>query len=120
MSLRQGEVVIDCVDHEAVVPFWAAALGWERRDVNEQYVVLLPAADEREADGPRPLPLLFQKVPEAKAGKNRVHLDYRSEDRVAEIARLVTIGAREGATRSLGSLTWTVMEDPEGNEFCVQ
>lgn len=120
MSLRQGEVVIDCTDHEAVVPFWAAALGWDRRDVNEQYVVLLPSAAEREAEGPRPLPLLFQKVPEAKAVKNRVHIDFRSEDRLAEVARLVTLGAREGATRSLGSLTWTVMEDPEGNEFCVQ
>ncbi len=120
MSLRQGEVVIDCGDHEIVVPFWAAALGWERRDVNEQYVALLPSPAEREPDGPRPLPLLFQKVPEAKALKNRLHLDFRSDDRLAEIARLVGFGAREGATRSLGSLTWTVMEDPEGNEFCVQ
>ena len=120
MSLRQGEIVIDCADHEAVVPFWAAALGWDRRDVNEQYVALVPSAVEREADGPRPLPLLFQKVPEPKIAKNRLHLDFRSEDRVAEVARLVGLGAHEGATRSLGSLTWTVMEDPEGNEFCVQ
>lgn len=120
MSLRQGDIVIDCADHEAVVPFWEAALGWERHDVNAQYVSLVPPAAEREAAGPRPLPLLFQKVPEPKAGKNRVHLDWRSDDRVAEVARLVALGAREGATRSLGSLTWTVMEDPEGNEFCVQ
>ena len=120
MSLRQGELVIDCADHEVVVPFWVAALGWERRDVNEQYVALLPPADQREADGPRPLPILFQKVPEPKAVKNRLHLDFRSEDRLAEIARLVGLGATEGPTRSLGALTWTVMEDPEGNEFCVQ
>lgn len=120
MSLVQGEIVIDCADHEIVVPFWAAALGWERRNVNEQYVALLPMAEARAADGPRPLPLLFQKVPEPKTSKNRIHLDYRSEDRLAEIARLVTLGATEGPTRSLGSLTWTVMADPEGNEFCVQ
>ena len=120
MSLRQGDIVIDCADHEVVVPFWEAALGWERHDVNEQYVSLVPPPDQREADGPRPLPLLFQKVPEPKIGKNRVHLDWRSDDRVAEVARLVALGAREGATRSLESLTWTVMEDPEGNEFCVQ
>ena len=120
VSLRQGEIVIDCADPEAVVPFWVAALGWDRRDVNEQYVVLVPPASATEVDGPRPLPLLFQRVPEAKVSKNRVHLDFRSEDRAAEVARLVELGGSEGPTRSLGSLTWTVMADPEGNEFCVQ
>jgi len=121
MSLRQGEIVIDCADHEAVVPFWVAALGWERRDVNEQYVSVVPPTEERDADsGPRALPLLFQKVPEAKVAKNRVHIDFRSGDRPEEVARLVGLGASEGTTLSLGSLTWTVMTDPEGNEFCVQ
>jgi len=119
VTLRQGDVVIDCADHEVIVAFWQAALGWERRDVNEQYVSLVPPADQRAGSGPRPLPLLFQKVPEPKAVKNRVHLDWRSDDRAAEVARLVVLGAREGATRSLGDLTWTVMSDPEGNEFCV-
>ena len=121
MGLRQGDIVIDCADHEVVVPFWQAALGWERRDVNGQYVSLDPPAAQRNAGaaGSRPLPMLFQKVPERKAGKNRVHIDFRSDDRVVEVARLVGLGAREGATRSLGDFTWTVMEDPEGNEFCV-
>lgn len=81
---------------------------------------LVPPPDEREAEGPRPLPMLFQKVSESKVGKNRVHLDWRSDDRVAKVACLVELGAREGATRSLGSLIRTVMEDLEGNEFCVQ
>ena len=119
MSLRQGDIVIDCVDHEVVVPFWQAVLGWERHDVNEQYVSLVPPSGRRKAPGPRPLPLLFQKVPEAKAVKNRVHIDFRSDDRPAEVARLVALGAHEGATRNLGDFYWTVMEDPEGNEFCV-
>lgn len=119
MGLRQTEIVIDCADHDVVVGFWAAALGWERRDVNEQYVTLVPPASQRDADGPRPLPLLFQKVPEAKALKNRVHIDFVSDDRLSEIARLVGLGAREIATRSLGSFTWTVLADPEDNEFCV-
>lgn len=119
MSLGQSDIVIDCADHEVVVPFWTAALGWERRDVNWQYVSVVPPVDQREAPGPRPVPLLFQKVPERKAVKNRVHIDFRSDDRVAEVARLVGLGAVEGATRSLGNLTWTVMSDPEGNEFCV-
>lgn len=119
MSLRQGDIVIDCADHEAVVPFWQAALGWERRDLSEQYVSLVPPAAERQTPGQRPLPLLFQKVPERKIAKNRVHIDWRSDDRAAEVARLVALGASEGPTRGLGDLTWTVMADPEGNEFCV-
>jgi len=119
MGLRQREVVIDCADHDIVVRFWAAALGWDRRDVNEQYVALVPPPAERELAGPRPLPLLFQKVPEPKAVKNRVHIDFGSEDRAAEVARLIGLGAREIATRSLGTFTWTVLADPEDNEFCV-
>lgn len=114
MGLRVSEVVIDCAEHGAVVDFWAAALEYERRQVNEQYVALVPS--ERAPGRP---PLLFQKVPESKVVKNRVHLDFGTEDRVAEVARLVGLGATEIATRSLGSLTWTVMADPEGNEFCV-
>ncbi len=114
MSLRVGEVVIDCADHGAVVDFWAAALDYERHDVNDQYVAL--ASREQAAGRP---PLLFQKVPEAKTVKNRVHLDFRSESMPDEVARLRALGATFIAERSLGTLTWTVMADPEGNEFCV-
>jgi predicted enzyme related to lactoylglutathione lyase len=108
------EVVIDCSDHGAVVDFWAAALGYERRTVNEQYVALVPPA--REAGRP---PLLFQRVPEPKVAKNRVHLDFRAGSRPEEVARLVGLGATVLAERSLGDLAWTVLADPEGNEFCV-
>jgi Glyoxalase-like domain len=115
MTLRMIEVVIDCAEHGAVVDFWEAALGYERRPVNDQYVALVPPAPELGHP-----PILFQKVPEPKIAKNRVHLDFRSEDMAAEVERLVSLGARSVAERSLGSLTWTVMVDPEGNEFCVQ
>ena len=114
MSLRVGEVVMDCAEHGAVVEFWQAALGYERQDVNEQYVALAPK--EREIGR---VPILFQKVPEPKRAKNRVHLDFRSEDMAAEVERLLGLGATFIAQRSLGQLTWTVMADPEGNEFCV-
>jgi hypothetical protein len=97
------------------VDFWAAALGYERDDVNEQYVALLPTAP---AGVGRP-PLLFQKVPEPKATKNRVHLDFRAEVMADEVERLRGLGASVVTERSLGALRWTVMTDPEGNEFCV-
>ena len=112
MGLRQADLVIDCSDHEAVLAFWSAALGWEREHINEQYVALVPPIEG-------PLPLLFQKVPEPKVVKNRVHLDFRAESMAAEVERLLGLGAARLAEHSLGSARWTVMADPEGNEFCV-
>lgn len=114
MTLRLLEVVIDCADHGAVVDFWAAALGYQRTEFNEQYVGLAPA--ERGIGRP---PILFQKVPEPKLVKNRVHLDFRAEVMADEVERLRGLGGTVIAERSLGALTWTVMADPEGNEFCV-
>jgi hypothetical protein len=115
MGLRMTEVVIDCADHGEVVDFWAAAMGYERREVNEQYVALVP---------PQPAavglpPLLFQKVPEPKVVKNRVHLDLRGDSMADEVARLTGLGATVLAERCLGDFCWTVMADPAGNEFCV-
>jgi predicted enzyme related to lactoylglutathione lyase len=112
--LRVSEVVIDCSDHGRVVDFWAAALGYERREVNEQYVALLPPAPE-----PGRPALLFQRVPEPKSAKNRVHLDFRAPVMADEVARLVELGASVIAERSLGDFAWIVLADPEGNEFCV-
>lgn len=120
MTLRATEVVIDCADHDVITSFWSAALpGWQRHDVNEQYVALVPPEAQRAGEGPRPLPLLFQKVPEGKVVKNRVHLDFRSEDMDAEVERLLGLGAKLLAQRSLGDFRWSVLADPEGNEFCV-
>jgi hypothetical protein len=115
MGLRLGEIVIDCADHEVVVVFWLAAMGGYRRvEVNEQYVAIAPA----EPAVGRP-PILFQKVPEPKVVKNRVHLDFRAESMAAEVERLTALGATFIAERSLGELRWTVLADPEGNELCV-
>jgi predicted enzyme related to lactoylglutathione lyase len=121
VPLRAIEVVIDCADHDTVIGFWSEALvGWRRREVNEQYVALVPPDDDRAAGpGPSPFPLLFQKVPEAKVAKNRVHVDFRADDREAEVARLVGLGASILAEHCLDAFCWTVLADPEGNEFCV-
>jgi predicted enzyme related to lactoylglutathione lyase len=115
MTLRMSELVIDCADHGPVVDFWAAALGYQRHAVNEQYVALVPP----EPGLPGSLPLLFQKVPEPKVTKNRVHLDFRTVDMAGEVERLVGLGAAVLAERSLDDFRWTVLEDPAGNEFCV-
>lgn len=112
--LHPHNVVIDCADHDVVVPFWAAALGWTVYPINEQFVALrAPAA---EAIG---LDILFQRVPEPKVAKNRAHIDFDAADVEAEVARLVGLGGSKVADHSLGSFRWTIVADPEGNEFCV-
>jgi hypothetical protein len=115
MTLRVTEIVIDCAKHGAVVDFWQEALGYTREDYGEQYVGLAAAGPSEPG---RPA-LLFQKVPESKIVKNRLHLDLRGEVMADEVARLNGLGATVVIERSLGSLRWTVMADPEGNEFCV-
>jgi predicted enzyme related to lactoylglutathione lyase len=107
-------VVIDARNPGALAPFWAAALGYVVEEALGSYVALVP--------GGRPGPnLLLQRVPEAKASKNRVHLDLKVPDVEGLVERLESLGARRagaGAVSELGA-TWIVMTDPEGNEFCV-
>ena len=113
MSLSPLEVVIDCADHDVMERFWTQALGWEARRLNDQYMALIPP--DRSTIG-----MLFQRVPEPKGGKNRVHVDFAAEYLDAEVARLKALGATEIAHREeFGPPGWTVMADPEGTEFCV-
>ena len=72
------------------------------------------AIADRQGVGPE---LGLQRVPEPKLTKNRVHLDLHVTNRAGEVARLVALGAAEGQTFDGGG--WTVMVDPEGNEFCL-
>ncbi|HEX2756292.1 MAG TPA: VOC family protein [Candidatus Limnocylindrales bacterium] len=112
--LHPHNVVIDVADHDAVVPFWEAALGWTVQRINDQFVGLRAPADE--AIG---FDILFQKVPEPKTSKNRAHIDFDAADMEAEVERLLGLGGTKLAEHNLGAFRWTVVADPEGNEFCV-
>ena len=112
--LHPHNVVIDVADHDVVVPFWEAALGWTAQRLNEQFVGLRAPADE--AVG---FDILFQKVPEPKLAKNRAHIDFDAADMEAEVERLVGLGGTKLAEHNLGAFRWTIVADPEGNEFCV-
>jgi hypothetical protein len=105
-------VVVDAVDPPRLARWWAEALG---------YQVTYEEADGVEIRPPAlPLPsLLFQPVPEGKEGRNRLHLDLRPDDREAEVERLVDMGARHVDVGQRADQPWTVLADPEGNEFCV-
>jgi len=82
--------------------------------------VVDPSPEEFEIrPAPGRLPgLLFVRVPEAKSVKNRLHLDFRPDDRDAEVQRLLALGATR-AEVGQGEQSWVVLTDPEGNEFCV-
>jgi hypothetical protein len=114
MNLDMGGIVIDCAEPRALAEFWTRALDLDVAfDAEGSFLALRSRTDPN-----RPY-LGLQKVPEEKAGKNRVHLDRATSDRAAEVARLVSLGATEGETYQVSGLSWTVLSDPAGNEFCV-
>ena len=117
MSLRIQCVNIDACDPALLAAFWQEALGWRRTHDGPDEIVLEPPAGSPQ-DGVVP-DLLVARVPEEKAGKNRLHLDLRPDDQAAEVDRLVALGARPVSVGQGDDVTWVVLADPEGNEFCV-
>ncbi len=112
MGLRIDWVTIDCADPAGLGRFWADALDYERvGDEDPEEILLVPK------DGSKRRILLI-KVPDAKVTKNRLHLDLRPDDQHAEVRRLEGLGATR-VDIGQGDVSWVVMADPEGNEFCV-
>jgi hypothetical protein len=97
-----------------VAAFWSAVLD---RPVDEEGGEFMRSIGIGRADGAPTW--LFLKVPEPKAAKNRVHVDLTTADREAEVLRLVALGATRLGDKDEWGLQWTVLADPEGNEFCV-
>lgn len=116
MGIRIQCLCIDSTNPAAIAAFWQSALGWRCPFEKENQVVLEPPEGSPE-DGIVP-DLVFMKVPEGKAVKNRLHLDLRPSDQPAEVARLEALGARR-VSAGQGALSWVTMADPDGNEFDV-
>ncbi len=108
------ELVLDCSDPEKLMEFWREALGY-RVHYSEPSLAVLAPRDVNTS------PLLLQRVPEPKAGKNRMHVDIITEDVEVEVQRLEALGARRlhDGVRTFGPTRWVTMADPEDNEFCV-
>ena len=112
MSLNIAMVTFDCADPDALAAWWTEAVGGELNAVAPGEFVMVACPQ-----GPT---LGFQKVPDPTPGKNKVHLDFHSADKEAEVARLTGLGARETGRNSFGpDFDWVVLADPEGNAFCV-
>ncbi|HEX6149224.1 VOC family protein [Nocardioides sp.] len=108
---------LDTTDPDRIGSFWEQALGWRRTYDTADQVVLEPPAGSPQ-DGVAP-DLLFLRVPEGKTVKNRWHPDLRPIDQAAEVARLEGLGASRVDVGQADDVSWVVMADPDGNEFCV-
>jgi hypothetical protein len=134
MTLRVRSLTFDCLDPERLAAFWGAALGYKQREVPAGFASWADyltsqgvpegqwstSAAVSDPEGVQPRQL-FLKVPEGKTVKNRVHLDLIPETTMgAEVERLVQLGARVVRVFDDQWDIFTLMQDPEGNEFCVE
>jgi hypothetical protein len=112
MACRFTELAVDAREPEALARFWAEVLGWQV-DEREGVHFLLPP-------NPAVPVIVFASVPEPKTIKNRVHIDVSPTDRTRdeEVDRILALGAAH-ADVGQGDVPWVVLQDPEGNEFCV-
>lgn len=113
MAARFTELIVDARDPDQLARFWSDVLGWDRTGTYQNEVEIAPA------DGSLPT-IVFVPVPEAKAVKNRLHIDVSPVgcEQNEELARLLALGATP-ADVGQGEESWVVLADPEGNEFCL-
>jgi predicted enzyme related to lactoylglutathione lyase len=127
MALRWYTTVIDSRDPQSLAAWWAEALDWTIVYSADDECVIIPSWADAEQMQSTPWEqlgpgLVFVTVPEEKTIKNRLHFDFAphtSQDRDAEIARLENLGAKRIDVGQGPDVGWTVLADPEGNEFCV-
>lgn len=113
LSIYIGDITFDAEGPVELARFWAEALHYEVQFSSEDFAAIIDPLKQN----PR---CCFQKACQPKTSKNRVHLDLFAQDMEAEVERLIRLGARKIKPGQDGDVVWTVMADPEDNEFCVQ
>jgi hypothetical protein len=117
VDIRIQCVVVDAHDCQLLARFWSAALGWRITVETDDEWAIEPPEGSREVDVAPDI--LFLKVPDVKRMKNRLHFDLRPVDQQSQVQRLVDLGARRVDVGQADDVSWVVLADPEGNEFCV-
>ncbi|MBB4754098.1 VOC family protein [Actinoplanes lobatus] len=114
MTVSLHHIVIDAHDLPAQARFWAQVLNWRILSEREREVVI--GADEN-----APVGICFMPVTDSKKVKNRLHLDLTPgpDGRDPEVDRILALGARRVDIGQIGTESWIVLADPEGNEFCI-
>jgi predicted enzyme related to lactoylglutathione lyase len=114
MTSRIAVIAIDAVEPRRIAEFWAAVLGWQIVEEDAEVISIAPAGSAWPT-------IDVVQVPERKSVKNRLHLDLRADGTTAaqEVERLLAMGARPADVGQDPDVSWTVLADPEGNEFCV-
>jgi hypothetical protein len=110
------EIVVDCRDAAAQAAWWSRVLQWPAVYDERGFWWISPDGTEDAA-----LALTFSAVPEEKTVKNRIHLDLNPSgcEQAEELERLLSLGARYKDIGQDPDVSWVVLEDPEGNEFCL-
>ncbi len=123
MTSKFTELAIDCADPAGLARFWCAVLDYEvlDEDLDDGIVTIGSPGAPLDTPGPVPPMLTFARVPEGKTVKNRLHLDLRATDmdQAGEVRRLLELGARHADVGQGDDVSWVVLADPVGNEFCV-
>ena len=127
MASRLTEISLDCHDPDRLADFWCAVLGWQVLNHEPGLVEIGPTRVEDQAlldavrSGPVCPTIFLAQVEEDKVVKNRSHFDVSPIDvsQEEEVERILALGATHADVGQTGDESWTVLADPEGNEFCV-
>ena len=106
-------LAIDANDVESLAGFWCTATDYEIAESHYPFVAVLTSNDP---SYPR---IIMLQVPESKTAKNRLHMEFKSTNLKFDADRIVDLGGTLVAERQFGETQWIVMQDPEGNEFCL-
>lgn len=116
MTISPGQITFDTTDAVPLAQWWADRFDATIGETNEGWFVTV-------GGGSLAVGLAFQKVEDPTPGKNRIHLDLVADDRAVEVDRFVTAGATLVAEHSMptpdGEFGWTILADPQGNQFCI-
>ncbi len=125
MTCRFEGLTVDCADPRTLAAFWCAVLGYTVGEDRDGELVEIGPSEPSDLAELRTRPLapeiLFVRVPEARSGKNRLHLDVCPIDggQAEELRRILALGARHADIGQGEGRSWYVLADPEGNEFCL-